>query len=75
MNFLDTILQRFVQQPGKPILFEIHCGALVSTTCGQLLADISKIRSALSRLGLRAGYRCALLGPNSSRWVAFDLLS
>ncbi len=73
MNFLQTILQKLAQQPDKPILYEIHGAARVATTCGQLLADICKVRYALGQAGLQPGDRCALLGPNSSRWVAFDL--
>jgi long-chain acyl-CoA synthetase len=73
MNFLQTILRKLAEQPGKAILHEIHDGGLVTTTGGQLLGEIGKIRSALVGAGLKPGDRCALLGPNSSRWVAFDL--
>ncbi|HVN77587.1 MAG TPA: AMP-binding protein [Terriglobia bacterium] len=73
MNFLQIIFQKLAQQRDKPILYEIHGSELVATTCGQLLADICRVHHALGQAGLRPGDRCALLGPNSSRWVAFDL--
>ncbi len=73
MNFLLTIVRKLAGNPDKPILYEIHEGELRAVTCRELLAEICLVRRALVRAGLRPGDRCALLAPNSARWVAFDL--
>ena len=38
-----------------------------------LLDQVARARAYLRGAGLRAGDRCALLGPNSIRWAAIDL--
>ena len=73
MNFLEVIFGNLERTPEKVILSEIHESGLVSTSCGQLRTAIAQIRSALQEAGLQRGDRCALLAPNSSRWVALDL--
>jgi long-chain acyl-CoA synthetase len=73
MNFLEAIISNLERTPGKVILSEIHERGLVSTSCGQLCTVITQIRSTLQEAGLQRGDRCALLAPNSSRWVALDL--
>jgi len=73
MNFLEVILSNLETTPDKVILSEVHESGLVSTSCEQLGTAITKIRSSLQEAGLERGDRCALLAPNSSRWVAVDL--
>jgi long-chain acyl-CoA synthetase len=73
MNFLQTIFEQLRQDPSKPILQEVKDGQLVSTSCEELLDNIARARRFFVQLGLTRGDRCALLAPNSSRWVALDL--
>src|SRR5262245_9007713 len=73
MNFLEAILGNLERTPDKVILSEVQESGVVSTTCGQLGAAIDQVRRVLKEAGLECGDRCALLAPNSSRWVAVDL--
>ena len=73
MNFLEVILGNLERTPDKVILSEVHEGGLVSTSCRQLETAINQARLVLQEAGLQRGDRCALLAPNSSRWVAVDL--
>jgi long-chain acyl-CoA synthetase len=73
MTFLERILQNLAATPAKSILIEVHGGELRPTTCGELLADIGRVRAALRAAGVGSGDRVALLGANSARWVAADL--
>lgn len=73
MNFLEVILGNLERTPEKVILSEVHESGLVSTSCQQLLTAIDQTRLVLKQAGLQRGDRCALLAPNSSRWVAVDL--
>jgi long-chain acyl-CoA synthetase len=73
MNFLQTIFEQLRQDPSKPILQEVKDGQLVSTSCEELLDNIARARRFFVQVGLTRGDRCALLAPNSSRWVALDL--
>src|SRR6187200_584152 len=73
MNFLEVILGNLERTPGKVILSEIHESGFVSTTCSQLGTAIDQVRLVLKEAGLQRGDRCALLAPNSSRWVTLDL--
>lgn len=73
MNFLEVILGNLERTPDKLILSEVHESGLVSTTCRQLLTAINQARSVLQEAGIQRGDRCALLAPNSSRWVTLDL--
>jgi len=73
MNFLQTVFEQLTQDPSKPILQELKEGQVVTTSCEELLDDITRARRFLAQAGLTRGDRCALLSPNSSRWVAFDL--
>jgi len=73
MNFLETLIGNLEKKPEKVILSEVHERGLVSTSCQQLLALINQTRLVLKQAGLQRGDRCALLAPNSSRWVAVDL--
>ncbi|MCI0625074.1 MAG: AMP-binding protein [Acidobacteria bacterium] len=73
MNFLETIFANLEKTPEKAILSEVHESQLVQTSCQELLTAINRARAVLKEAGLRRGDRCALLAPNSSRWVAADL--
>jgi long-chain acyl-CoA synthetase len=73
MSFLEIIAGNLEKTPEKVILSEVHERELVSMSCRQLLAAINQARVGLKEAGLQRGDRCALLAPNSSRWVAVDL--
>ena len=73
MNFLQTIFEQLRQDPSKPILQEVKDRQLVPTSCEELLDNVARARRFFIEAGLTRGDRCALLAPNSSRWVALDL--
>jgi long-chain acyl-CoA synthetase len=73
MKFLEAIFANLGRTPDKVILSEVHESHHALTTCRELLAAIDRARRVLRQAGLDRGDRCALLGPNSSRWVAADL--
>ncbi len=73
MNFLQRILSNLSATPEKTILQEVREDGLQPVTSACLLGWIGQARRSLRQAGLRPGDRCALLGPNSSRWVAINL--
>jgi len=73
MNFLDNIFARLENSPQAPLLQELSGGEAVSATGAELAALIQTARTFLRAQGLKKGDRCALLAPNSIRWVAMDL--
>jgi len=73
MSFVDAIFDRLQRSSAEPVLVEIHEGRTVSATGSDLLALIQQARAFLAARGLKKGDRCALLAPNSIRWVALDL--
>jgi len=73
MNFLEVILGNLERTPEKGILSEVHESGLVSMSCRQLCEAVAQVRSVLQEAGLQHGDRCALLAPNSSKWVTVDL--
>jgi len=73
MTFLETIFARLERASDEAVLGEARDGKIVSVTGGDLLELIAAARAFVAARGLKAGDRCALLGPNSIRWVALDL--
>jgi len=73
LNFLGTIFERLQNAPQRPILQELGGGKSLSATGADLAALIQKARAFLRTQGLKKGDRCALLAPNSIRWVAMDM--
>jgi long-chain acyl-CoA synthetase len=72
-NFLENIFAQLKQADARVVLREIHGEQFVSVTGGELLEQVGQVRAFLRNSGVRSGDRCALLAPNSIRWVAFDL--
>src|ERR1700681_1422221 len=82
MNFLENIFSRIHAAPDRVILAEAHVGGMTqagqaaseqTATGSELLAQIGTARAYLRASGLAKGDRCALVAPNSIRWVALDL--
>ena len=73
MNFLENIFERLKSAGGSPVLQEIHPERVESVTGNELLARVTRAHESIAGAGLKKGDRCALLGPNSIRWVALDL--
>lgn len=73
MSFLERIFERLDESGGATIVQEIRGQKLVRASGDDLLSLVAKARGFLTATGLRKGDRCALLAPNSIRWVAADL--
>lgn len=72
-NFIEEIFAQLQQAERRVVLREIHGETFVSVSGKELLDLVDRVRRHLRRVGLQHGERCALLAPNSIRWVAFNL--
>jgi long-chain acyl-CoA synthetase len=72
-NFLENIFARLQHSADRVILREVHSEKFVSVTGAELRQRVESVRMSLGRFGLQPGDRCALLAPNSIRWIAVDL--
>ena len=72
-NFLEDIFAQLKRADSRVVLREIHGEEFVSVSGKELLEQVAHVRAHLRRAGLQPGERCALLAPNSARWVAFNL--
>src|SRR5713226_8915189 len=72
-NFIENIFAQLKRADGRVVLREIHGEQFVSVTGAELLERVRRVRAFLRNSGMQAGDRCALLAPNSIRWVVFDL--
>jgi long-chain acyl-CoA synthetase len=72
-NFLEDIFAQLTKADSRVVLREIHGEEFVSVSGKELLEQVARVRAHLRRTGLQPGERCALLAPNSARWVAFNL--
>src|SRR5258707_13219077 len=72
-NFLETILAQLKRADGRVVLREVHGDRFVSVTGRELLDQVQLVRVFLRSSGVQPGDRCALLAPNSIRWMAFHL--
>jgi len=72
-NFVEQIFAQLKRADSRVVLREIHGEQFTEISGKQLVEQVSRIRGSLRRLGLQSGERCALLAPNSIRWVACDL--
>jgi len=73
MTFLETIFARLQHAANTPALGEARDAKVSCITGGELLALVARARQFLAARGLKPGDRCALIAPNSIRWVALDL--
>ena len=72
-NFLANIFAQLKQADGRVVLREIRGEQFVSVTGAELLEQVRLVRGFLRNSNVQPGDRCALLAPNSIRWVVFDL--
>jgi long-chain acyl-CoA synthetase len=72
-NFLENIFAQLKRADGRVVLREIRGDPFVSVTGRELLEQVQRVRAFLRGSGLQAGDRCALLAPNSIRWIVSDL--
>jgi len=73
LNFLEKIFSQLQRAGSRVVLREIRKDHFFSVTGRELLDQIQLVRAYVRKAGLQPGDRCALLAPNSIRWVAFDL--
>jgi long-chain acyl-CoA synthetase len=73
LNFLEEIFFQLQRSASRVVLREIRGDHIVSFTGRELLVQVQLVRAHLRGAGLQPGDRCALLAPNSMRWIAFDL--
>jgi long-chain acyl-CoA synthetase len=72
-NFLEDVFAQLKRADNRVVLREVHGQQFVSVSGRELLEQVARVRVHLRRTGLQPGERCALLAPNSARWVAFNL--
>jgi long-chain acyl-CoA synthetase len=72
-NFIENIFAQLKKARDRVVLREIRGQEFVSVTGRELLEQVQQVRAFLRSAGIQPGERCALLAPNSIRWVAFDL--
>jgi long-chain acyl-CoA synthetase len=73
MNFVENIFARLPQAGVHAVLVEAHAEGNRAVRGPQLLVQIEAARAFLRSAGLSRGDRCALIAPNSIRWMALDL--
>lgn len=73
MTFLELIFRRLETDAQMPLLREVRDGQFISVNGSELLKLVSRARQFLAGRGLHKGDRCAIIAPNSIRWVALDL--
>lgn len=73
MNFLENILGNLERSSERAVLQEARESGILAATGAELRARVEKARAFVRGAGLRKGDRCAMVAPNSIRWVALDL--
>src|SRR5215470_12292406 len=73
LNFLENIFEQLQRANARVVLREIRGEQFVSATGKELLEQVQHVRLFLRNSGVQPGDRCALLAPNSIRWIVFDL--
>jgi long-chain acyl-CoA synthetase len=73
VSFLDSIFLNLQKRESEIVIREIRDGQFVSATGKEFLGLVAQARRFVAGLGLKKGDRCALLAPNSIRWIALDL--
>ncbi len=73
ITFVGEIFSQLRAAGDTRILAEIRDGQISGVTGNELLELVRKARTFISAKRLPKGDRCALLAPNSIRWLAMDL--
>jgi long-chain acyl-CoA synthetase len=73
MIFPEDILAQLEEAGDTVLLQEMREAGAIKATGRELLTAIASARAFLADKGLKKGNRCALLAPNSVRWIAMDL--
>lgn len=73
VNFLERIFDNLRDRPERTKLIEVHGTRLQGTDGAGVLDLVSRARAFIDAAGVQPGDRVAILGPNSTRWVAVDL--
>ena len=73
MSFPAGIFAQLEQAADAILLQELRDADIIKATGRDLLQMIASARTFLADKGLKKGDRCALLAPNSIRWIAIDL--
>ena len=73
VSFVTDIFERLEKARDTVLLQELREGETIKASGRDLLAMISQARTFLASKGLKKGERCAILAPNSIRWIAMDL--
>jgi long-chain acyl-CoA synthetase len=73
MPFIAEIFAQLQASSGTTVLQEIRDGKITGVSGAGFLELVRKARTFLASKKLKKGDRCALLAPNSIRWVAMDL--
>src|SRR5215469_9434999 len=72
-NFLENIYEQLKRADSRVVLREIRGEEFASVTVKELLDRVQRVRLFLRESGVQPGDRCALLAPNSIRWIVIDL--
>lgn len=72
-SFLENIFAQLKRADSRVVLREVRGEQFVSVTGRELLEHVHAVRVFIRDSGAQPGDRCALLAPNSIRWVVFDL--
>jgi long-chain acyl-CoA synthetase len=72
-SFLENIFAQLKRADARVVLREVRSGQFVSVTGGELLEQVQAVRAFIRASSVQPGERCALLAPNSIRWVVFHL--
>lgn len=73
MNFLGKLFAQLETAGDAPVLQRRGEHGTAQVSGAELLRLVGRARAFLASKGLKKGDRCALLAPNSIRWVAMDL--
>ncbi len=73
ITFVGEIFSQLRAAGDTRILAEIRDGQITGLTGNELLELVRKARTFIAAQRLPKGDRCALLAPNSIRWLAVDL--
>ena len=72
-NFLENVFAELQKAAERVVLREVRGESFISVSGRELLDLVARARAYFRQAGVQSGDRCALLGPNSIRWIACDL--